>query len=105
MFHQNIGYSAVRDLASSVQCLGSLWHRLNAWPGNFHMQWTQPKKKRRHSKKSSSVSIDHVFLWMPVALVPSIVVSVKDRYPLIGNNDLKNTGLGAFKYVILQIRN
>ena len=44
---------------------------------------------------------------MPLALVPSpveaIVVSAKERYPPIWN-DLKNTGFGAFKLVVLQIR-
>ena len=35
----------VKDLASSLLWLGSqLWHRLDPWPGNFHMLWAQPKK-------------------------------------------------------------
>ena len=36
----------VKDLALSLQWLGLLlWCMFEPWLGNFHMPWTQPKKK------------------------------------------------------------
>lgn len=39
----------VKHLASSLQCLGSLWRRINPWPGNLHMlpMWQKTHKTRR----------------------------------------------------------
>ena len=44
----------VKDLALSLQCLGSLlWHGFNPWPGRFCMpQVWQGKKKRRQLLQS-----------------------------------------------------
>ena len=41
----------VKDLVLSLKWLWShLWHRLNPWPGNFHMWPEQPKKKKKTPK-------------------------------------------------------
>lgn len=43
---------AVKDLAWSLLWLGSLlWYRFYLWPGNFHMPWAQPKKKKKKRKR------------------------------------------------------
>ena len=37
----------VRDLALSLQQLRLLlWHGFHLWPGNFHMPWVWPEKKK-----------------------------------------------------------
>ena len=37
----------VKDLVLSLQQLGLLlWYRFDPWPGNFHMPWLWPKKKK-----------------------------------------------------------
>ena len=37
----------VKDQALLLLWLGSLlWYGFNPWPGNFHMPWAQPKKKK-----------------------------------------------------------
>ena len=36
----------VKDLALSL-----LWLRFDPWPGNIHMLWAQPKKKKRKKDK------------------------------------------------------
>ena len=39
----------VKDPRLSLQHLWLLlWHRFDPWPRNFHMPWSQPKKKRIH---------------------------------------------------------
>ena len=38
----------VKDLALSPQQLWLLlWHRFHPWPGNFHMPWAWPKRKKK----------------------------------------------------------
>ena len=34
----------------SLERVGSMWHRFNPWPWNFHMLWGQPKIKERKRK-------------------------------------------------------
>ena len=44
----------VKDLALSLQWLGSVpGCRFNPWPGNFHMPYVQPKKKRKEKKRKT----------------------------------------------------
>ena len=38
-------HSGLKDLASP-----ELWLRFNPWPGNFHMQWERPLKKKRRRR-------------------------------------------------------
>ena len=46
----------VKDPVLSLQWLGSLlWCRFNPWPGNFHMPWAQPKKKKNLAPKEKKV--------------------------------------------------
>ena len=39
------GSLVVKDLVLH----GLLWPGLGPWPGNFHMLWLQPKKKKKKS--------------------------------------------------------
>lgn len=39
-----VGSSLLAQLVKDLVLL-LLWHRLDAWPGNFHMLLMQPKKK------------------------------------------------------------
>lgn len=51
----------VKDLALSMWHLGLLlWRRFNPWPGNLHMLWLLPKKKKEKMKiwKSTRKSED-----------------------------------------------
>ena len=42
---------AVKDLALFLLWLRSpLWCRFNYWPGNFHILWAWPKKKKKTNK-------------------------------------------------------
>ena len=41
----------IKDLALLL-----LWHGFNLWPGNFHMPWVWPKKKKKERKKKLNVS-------------------------------------------------
>ena len=42
----------VKDLALLLLRLRLLpWHRLDLWPGNFHMLWVLPKKKKKKTRK------------------------------------------------------
>ena len=48
----------VKDPASLPQWLGSLlWHRFDSWPGNFHMTWMQPKKKKKSMAFAQACSL------------------------------------------------
>ena len=43
-----------KDLALLPQWLGLLlWYRYDPWPGNFHMPWPRPEKKRAQTNDST----------------------------------------------------
>ena len=48
----------IKDPALSLLWLRSLlWHRLDPWPGNFHMLQAQPNKEKDEQKKKNNESL------------------------------------------------
>ena len=46
--------TGVKGPALSLQRHGALlWHRLDPWPGNFHMPQAWPKKEKKKKKKAA----------------------------------------------------
>ena len=45
----------VLSLVTAMVFRSLLWHRFDPWPRNFHMLWTQKKKKKKSRKKIEKV--------------------------------------------------
>ena len=68
-------------LAVKNLMLPPLWPRFNPWPRNFHVLWTQPRKKKKKKKKKSVKLISslrkQVVGWISVGvyLRPKVIIS------------------------------
>ena len=62
------GGLAVKDLALTLLWLRLLlWCRFDPWPGNFHMLWVQPQKKKKELPEEEQYSIKTCIKGVPFA--------------------------------------
>ena len=59
---------------SLLQLEWLLWHRFHSWPGNFHVLWVQPKRKKKNRNQMVVFIATEVF----IAAASSFQCTVKE---------------------------